>query len=106
MIAGRPERILVRPLPGKSLATLDATLGVRKLKSFPAIGGLEVVEVPPRTSADALVAAYQQSGLVQYAEMDHIVHAQLEPNDPYFQNGTCWQLMNTGQSSGTVGAGH
>ena len=103
-IAGRPERILVRPLPGVSLEALHKLHGARRLSRFPAIGGIEVLEVPPGANADALVKAYQQSGLVRYAEKDHIVHAQLKPNDPYFQNGTCWQLMNTGASGGTAGA--
>jgi subtilisin family serine protease len=103
-ITGQPERILVRPLAGKSLATLDQFCGVRRLQVFPAIGGLEVLEVPPGVNADDLLVAYQRSGLVRYAKKDHIVHAQLEPNDPYFLNSTCWQLMNTGASGETVGA--
>jgi hypothetical protein len=83
---------------------MHTTYGLRRLKAFPAIGGLEVLEVPQGVSPDALVAAYRQSGRVRYAEKDHIVHAQLQPNDPYFLNGTCWQLMNTGATGGTAGA--
>ena len=95
---------MVRPLPGKDLSALHCANGVRRLRAFPAIGGWEILELPRGADADAMVAAYLKSELVRYAEKDHIVHAQLEPNDPYFQNGTCWQLMNAGQSGGVVGA--
>jgi subtilisin family serine protease len=103
-ILGRPERILIRPRPGQKLAPLHQAYGVHRLKAFPAIGGLEVIEVPPGISSDELVVAYRQSGSVSYAEKDHMVHAQLTPNDPYFANGACWQLRNTGVSGGAVGA--
>jgi subtilisin family serine protease len=100
----RLERILVRPIPGKSLEALDASTGVRRLQTFPNIHGLEILEVPVGTTTESLLSRYRQSGLVVYAEPDHIVHAQLQPNENTFADGTLWHLNNTGASGGIAGA--
>lgn len=99
-----PTRILVKPRPALNLSGLDQTLGVTVLRSFPAIGNLEIVQVPPGMTADALISLYQQSGLVQYAEHDFYVRALNDPNDFYYQQGNLWNLKNTGQTGGTPGA--
>jgi subtilisin family serine protease len=98
------ERLLVKPRPGADLTALHQTLGSRLRDRFSAIGDLQIVEVPAGTSVIALVAAYQQSGLVQYAEPDRVVHALLDPNDFHFQNGDLWHVKNLGQYGGVVDA--
>ncbi len=99
-----PGQVLVKPLPGANLSTLNHMLGVPVLKVFPSIGNLEVVQVPTGATADALIGLYQQSGLVQYAEHDFYVRALNDPNDFYYQQGNLWNLKNTGQTGGTPGA--
>src|SRR5437879_7385541 len=101
------DRILVGPKPGADLTALHASLGTTVLHSFPAIGDLEIVQLPQNASVTNFLTQFQQSGLVQYAEPDWIVQALNTPNDTYF--GNLWGLNNTGQSvngdpGGTPGA--
>ncbi|HEY2329148.1 MAG TPA: S8 family peptidase [Verrucomicrobiae bacterium] len=99
-----PDKILVKPLPGVDLSVLDQLLGVQVLNTFPAIGNLEIVQVPTGATADGLIGIFQQSGLVQYAERDFYLHALNDPNDFYYQQGNLWNFKNTGQNGGTPGA--
>lgn len=98
------NRLLVKPKPGRSLATLHQALGVRVLKTFPAFGDLEIVSMPPSISRTALLAQYQQNDAVAYAELDRTVRAQAAPNDLYYLNGNLWHLNNVGQQNGIAGA--
>jgi subtilisin family serine protease len=53
----------------------------------------------------ALIKLYAQSGLVEFAEPDYLVHAAVTiPNDPRYLDGTLWGLNNTGQNGGTMDA--
>ena len=97
-----PDQILVKPLAGVNLSALCQPLGSHVIQAFPAIGNLEVVQVPPGATADELIGMYQQSGLVQYAEHDFYVQALNDPNDQFYAYQ--WNLKNTGQSGGTPGA--
>ncbi|HSY17051.1 MAG TPA: S8 family peptidase [Candidatus Acidoferrales bacterium] len=99
-----PDRILVKPKTGADLSALNKLLGVQVLDAFPAIGGLQIIQVPMGGTADALINIYQQSGLVQYAEHDFAVQALNDPNDFYYQQGNLWNFKNTGQNGGTPGA--
>jgi subtilisin family serine protease len=99
--AARADRILVKPKVGVDLRALHAILGVQVLRTYPAIGNLQVLQLPPGRPVAGTIAAYQQSGLVAYAEPDFIIHAlATSPNDPYFNDGSLWGLHNTGQSGG------
>lgn len=98
------ERILVKRKATSDLSTLHQSLRVRIHKHFPAMGNLEIIEIPAGTSANTILEAYRRSGLVEYAEPDRVVHALSQPNDTLFQNGELWHLNNTGQSGGTPGA--
>src|ERR1043166_1211914 len=100
----RRDRILVKPLPGVDLALVNELTGTLVLQTFPAIDNLKVLQVPAGTDPLNLVAIYQQSGLVEYAEPDYIVHALLAPNDLRYVDGTLWGLHNTGNFGGVVGA--
>ncbi|HEV2436620.1 MAG TPA: PKD domain-containing protein [Verrucomicrobiae bacterium] len=99
-----PDKILVKPLAGVSLSGLNLSLGVSVLKAFPRLGNLQVVKVPPLMNSSALIALYQQSGLVQFAEHDFYVHALASPNDFYYQQGNLWGLHNYGQFGGKTNA--
>ena len=99
-----PDRILVKPLAGVSLSGLNLSLGVSVLNVFPTLGNLQVIKVPPLMTSSTLIALYQQSGLVQYAEHDFYVHALASPNDFYYQQGNLWGLHNYGQFGGKTNA--
>lgn len=100
----RPDRILIQPKPATALASLEhfhARHNARALKTFKRIGNLQVLEVPRGETVESLIAAYQQSGLVEFAEPDYFVYPAAVPNDPKFQDGTLWALDNYGQNGGT-----
>jgi subtilisin family serine protease len=100
-------RVLVKPKNGITLAdvsALNATLGVTRLKTFPQMGNLQVVQTPGNLTAATLIDQYRRSGLVQYAEHDYFLHLQLEPNDVHYQDGSMWNLHNAGQFGGTADA--
>jgi len=88
----RADRILVKPKPGGDLAALHTALGTTVYRAYPAIGNLQVVHLPPDTSVSNMLARFQQSGLVQFAEPDYFVLAARAPNDPKFQDGSLWGL--------------
>ena len=100
----RPGRILVKPKPGANLTDLHLQLQTQVLRAFPAIQNLQTLQLPPGADPLALIALYQQSGLVDYAEPDFIVQATLEPNDFRYWDGSLWGLHNTGIYGGTAGA--
>src|SRR5712664_2454803 len=100
----RGDRILVKPMPGADLTQLHAALGTRVLSTFAAIGGLQTLELAAGADAQGLIALYQQSGLVEYAEPDFIVAASLTPNDARYLDGSLWGLYNTGIYGGVPGA--
>ena len=104
----RPDRIIVKPLDGDplhtTLHTFHSLLGVRVLKVFPEIDHLQVIQVPAGDDVPALLAAYRKSGLVKYAEPDYLVKALSTPNDFRYQDGSLWNLHNTGIYGGVVGA--
>jgi PKD repeat protein len=100
-----PRRLLVKPKAGVALGLIASlNTSAQVIHTFPAIGNLQVLQLPPQmTLADALTF-YRNSGLVQYAEPDVTVHVLLDPNDPRYTDGTLWGLHNTGQYGGTPGA--
>gem|GEM_PF-805854 len=102
--AYRADRILVKPLPGVDLSVLNLQLGTTVLRTFPAIGNLQVLQVPAGLPILSLVALYQQSGLVQYAEPDYGVRLLRTPNDFRYWDGSLWGLHNAGNLGGTAGA--
>lgn len=101
----RIDQILIQPKAGTSLAGLmkfNSAHGARVTHTFAAAGGIETVAVPAGETVSDIVAKYQRSGLVEFAEPDYLVHAYATlPNDPFFANGTLWALNNFGQNGGT-----
>src|SRR2546429_64577 len=100
----RADRMLVKPKPNTDLTALHARLGTTVLRSFPGIGNLQVLQLSAGADVRTLLSAFQQSGLVEYAEPDFIVQAALEPNDFRYADGSLWALHNTGIYGGTSGA--
>ena len=104
----RSDQILIKPKPGISRAALANFHAARKstvVHTFDRMGQLQILRVPKGETVQSVIAEYQQSGLVEYAEPDYQVHAAANiPNDPYFTNGSLWGLYNYGQNSGTAGA--
>ena len=93
--AYREDQILVQPKSGTSAAALarfhDAQKG-KVLRIFEKIGHLQIVSVAPGETVPGLVAKYQQSGLVEFAEPDYIGHVMAIPNEQNYTNGTLWGL--------------
>ena len=89
------DQILVQPKPGTSsgaLAEFHSALRTKVLRTFEGIGRLQVIAVPAGETVSGLIAKYQQSGLVEFAEPDYIGHVAVVPNDHYYAIGTLWGL--------------
>jgi subtilisin family serine protease len=102
------NRVIVRVKPGLDLTALHRQLGTRGRRLFRHAGGqasleLEVIDVPDGRGEEVL-ATLRASGLVDYAEPDFRMNVMAEPNDFRFQDGSQWNLKNTGIYGGTVGA--
>src|SRR5438552_9831672 len=105
--AYRADRILIQPKAGASLAALaffHSALKSEVLQTFEGIGGLQVLRVPEGESVQSLIARYQQSGLVEFAEPDYTGRVFATPDDPKYLDGTLWGLNNAGQKGGTADA--
>ncbi|HTY88246.1 MAG TPA: S8 family peptidase [Candidatus Acidoferrum sp.] len=106
--AFREDRILVKPKAGIDLAALTNFHQARQsdvLRTFDRIGHLQVLCVPRGETVPGLIARYQKSGLVEFAEPDYLGHVfNTTPNDPKYLDGTLWGLNNTGQGGGTADA--
>src|SRR5947209_3729218 len=103
----RADRILVKPKPNldlKDLATLHFKCRTQVLHTFPGIGNLQTLQLPPGANVRDMLAVYEASGLIEYAEADYSLQSFLSPNDPFFLDGTLWNLHNTGISGGVAGA--
>ncbi len=63
-----------------------------------------MIKLPRGETVPDFILKYQDSGLVDFAEPDYLVHADAAPNDPLYTDGTEWWLNNTGQYGGTLHA--
>ncbi len=103
----RTDQILIQPrksVSAQAMAKFHADRQAEVVRSFPRMGGVQVLRVPKNESVASLIAKYQASGLVEFAEPDYFMHADATPNDPQYLNGTLWGLNNTGQNGGTPDA--
>ena len=101
----RPNELLVRFRPGTQDQTRDsanAAAHAKSIRSLASVEGLQLVQVATGSSLQSALASYRQNPSVLYAEPNYIVHALGAPNDAYFSQQ--WNLQNTGQYDGTVGA--
>jgi subtilisin family serine protease len=75
------------------MTRLHATQNTKVLQTIDRIGGLQNIAVPEGETVPSLVAKYQKSGLVRFAEPDYVGHtASTTPNDPKYVDGTLWGL--------------
>jgi T5SS/PEP-CTERM-associated repeat protein len=103
----RSDRILVKPKKGLKAARLanqHAAFGAKVKRTHARMGGLQVIKLPPGLTVEKAIDRYQRSGLFEYAEPDYEVQADSTPNDPYYTDGTLWNMNNTGQNGGTADA--
>lgn len=75
-------------------------MGLRLVRQFSALGGLEVLEVPAGAETSAVLRACQADASVRMAEPDHWVQLARLPDDLAFVDGRQWSLRNTGQDGG------
>lgn len=105
--AYRSDRILVQPkaaINSGALADFHAAQKVEVLHTFNRFHRLQVIKLPRGETVPDFVSRYQDSGLVDFAEPDYLVHADAAPDDPLYTDGTEWWLNNTGQYGGTLHA--
>jgi subtilisin family serine protease len=102
------NRILIKPRPGASraaVADFHARQKVELLRTFNAIGNIQLLRVPEGENIRAFVEKYQRSGLVDFAEPDYRARlACVTPNDPHYVAGLLWGLDNAGQLGGAPDA--
>src|SRR5262245_44010751 len=84
------------------IASLHILDGTTIGDALPLVAGLREVTLAPSVSVSDALAAYGASQYVVSAEADHILHAEMTPNDPGFSQE--WGLNNTGQTGGTPDA--
>ena len=107
----RSDRIIIKPRAGGA-ANLHAALGIRVIRAYPRFGGIQVLQLPAGAAVEQARAAYENSGLVEYAVFDHIYNGtqrfpihEMHPNDPDYDGGGAnnqlWGMHNTGQNGGT-----
>ena len=100
-----PDRVIARFKQGISKNTIDAILaqqGLRLEKTLRHTGVSILKVVDKGKSIKRILKDLDASGIVEYAEPDYLLHADVTPNDPRF--GELWGLHNTGQSGGTPDA--
>ncbi len=106
--AWRPDRIIIQPKAGLAAGAVErlhGRQGARIQRRFASMGDMQVISVPAGMKAEELMAQYQRSGLVEFAEPDYLLHASASPpNDPYYVFGAQWGLNNFGQAGGKAGA--
>lgn len=100
----REDRILVMPKQAVTMTALNFRLSTEMVARFQGLRGLQSVRVPSGETVATLLAKYQASGLVEYAEPDWVRGLDLIPNDPQLAAGTSWALHNMGQNGGLADA--
>ena len=93
--AYREDQILIKPKAGIGRTVLNNFHLAQKsgvLRTFERIGSLQILSVPKGETVQGLIAKYQKSGLVEFAEPDYLGHIYLTPNDPGYTNGLLWGL--------------
>src|ERR1035437_239242 len=76
----REDQILIKPKQNVNMAALRSAHSMLKsevVQTFEGIGRMQVLRVPKGETVQSLIAKYQQSGLVEFAEPDYIVRAAL-----------------------------
>jgi serine protease len=96
----RTDQIVVKPrATATQIATKHRALGTKVLRTFPRFHNLQLIELPQGISVEAAIDHYTRSGLVEYAEPNHLIisASQKMPNDSSF--GSLWNMHNTTQDA-------
>ena len=67
-------------------------------------GRLALIELDAGVSTEEALAQLHKDPAVEYAHLNHVIRAAVDPNDAHYGDGTLWGLNNTGQDGGTAGA--
>ncbi|HEX7862024.1 MAG TPA: S8 family serine peptidase [Verrucomicrobiae bacterium] len=94
----RTDRIIVQPKAGVSQDEINALQGHRRtLKHIKGFNRMRVVQLDSADELEQTLARYRASGLVEFAEPDHLLKIAASPNDPHFNSGAQWSLRNSGR---------
>jgi subtilisin family serine protease len=98
----REDRVLVRWSPAANptaVQQLQTSLGAGVLRRA---GAVQVVQLRAGLSVTQALAAFRQSGLIEFAEPDFLLQALIRPNDYRYPDQ--WNMNNTGIYGGVPGA--
>lgn len=95
-----PGRLLVKPKPYVSLASLEKfnkTMGIQSIRILQAGNNdWQIIEFNPLENIEEKAKEYLKSGLVQYVEPDYIVSINKTPDDPSFSvSNHCYSFKTT-----------
>ncbi|MBC8232026.1 S8 family serine peptidase [bacterium] len=99
-----PGEILVGVKDGiaqDAIQAINAQLGAEIIYKYRIINAYQL-RLPRGLDVGRAIAFYNRQAAVEYAEPNYIVHADVIPNDPRFDD--LWGLHNTGQTGGTPDA--
>jgi subtilisin family serine protease len=102
-----PRYLLAQPRPDTDRTLIHAFClahGDLRVREFPGLGFLTVIEPGPESTPEGALARYNNSGLFTYVEPDQPVVLATVPDDPFFIDGQQWALRNEGQDNGLSGA--
>jgi len=98
-------RLLAKLKVGVDIDDLREIIPSAKVLGTP--GGIHLISFEDSPVIDE-VRRLEESGLVEYAQPDHVYNAFLptpyHSNDPYYADGNQWALFNQGQNGGVAGA--
>ncbi|MFQ5664115.1 MAG: S8 family serine peptidase [Terriglobia bacterium] len=100
-----PNELLVKFRPGippSWMGISHAAVKAEVVKTFAVVKNLQLVRLPAGMEVEEAIARYQQHPEVLYAEPNYMLHADVTPNDPRFNE--MWGLHNTAQAGGTADA--
>jgi len=89
-----PGEIIVKFLPGTPIDVIDgvnARHGTSVLYTSP-YAGFKRLRIPQGRTPAHMVEVYKRNPNVEYAELNHVAHAHMEPGDPLYQYQ--WHLDN------------
>jgi subtilisin family serine protease len=106
---GAARRLIVKWKPGagaEQIESLRSSFSARTFSTLKKVGNgrTEVLVIPAGRKAADVVRQLKQSGLVEFAEEDQIMHAYVHPNDPGYLRGQQWGLLNPGSNSPQMAA--
>lgn len=98
-------RLLAKLKSGVDIDDIREIIPSAKVLGTP--GGIHLISFEDSPVIDE-VRRLEESGLVEYAQPDHVYNAFLptpyHSNDPYYADGNQWALFNQGQNGGVAGA--